>query len=288
MTFKDLRLYFQQSLGEYYPAAEIQSFYFILLNHYGSYRTADILAQPDTILSETQLSQLREAVTALQTFKPLQYILGETSFFSHRFLVNENVLIPRPETEELVDWVLQECRTSFGKEGKSVRILDIGTGSGCIAISIAKALPQAEVSAIDFSVDALRVAQYNAQLNGVKLHFWQQDILQVEVLPEYYHIIISNPPYVRELEKEDMQPNVLDYEPHSALFVPNATPLLFYDKIADLAKAYLHPKGKLFFEINQYFGQEMKELLLRKGFQSVVLRKDLLGNDRMLKGEQEK
>ena len=112
--------------------------------------------------------------------------------------------------------------------------------------------------------------------------------MQVEALPEYYHIIISNPPYVRELEKEDMQPNVLDYEPHSALFVPNANPLLFYDKIADLAKAYLHPKGKLFFEINQYLGQEMKELLLRKGFQSVVLRKDLLGNDRMLKGEQEK
>ena len=199
-------------------------------------------------------------------------------FFSYRFLVDENVLIPRPETEELVDWVL----TTVTPTSKPLKIIDIGTGSGCIAISLAKSLPNAEVTAVDVSAKALQVARCNAELNGVTINFLQQDILQTTTLPDTYDIIISNPPYVRSLEKAEMQANVLEYEPHLALFVSDTDPLLFYDRIATLARRALSPQGSLFFEINQYLGEEMKALLKAKGFEKVVLRQDLSGNDRMI------
>ena len=204
--------------------------------------------------------------------------MGETVFFSYRFLVDENVLIPRPETEELVDWVL----TTVTPSSKPLKIIDIGTGSGCIAISLAKSLPNAEVTAVDVSAKALQVARRNAELNGVTINFLQQDILQTTALPDTYDIIISNPPYVRSLEKAEMQANVLEYEPHLALFVSDTDPLLFYDRIATLARKSLSPQGSLFFEINQYLGEEMKALLKAKGFEKVVLRQDLSGNDRMM------
>ena len=199
-------------------------------------------------------------------------------FFSYRFLVDENVLIPRPETEELVDWVL----TTVTPTSKPLKIIDIGTGSGCIAISLAKSLPNAEVTAVDVSAKALQVARCNAELNGVTINFLQQDILQTSTLPDTYDIIISNPPYVRSLEKAEMQANVLEYEPHLALFVSDTDPLLFYNRIAALARKSLSPQGSLFFEINQYLGDEMIALLKAKGFEKVVLRQDLSGNDRMI------
>ena len=216
------------------------------------YTTAEVLANADTLLTDNIKQSIQQAITELQTAKPIQYILGETEFFSNRFFVDENVLIPRPETEELVDWVLQ----TYPDKTYPLHILDVGTGSGCIAISLAKALPEAQVTAIDVSPKAIAVAQRNTKCNKVKIKFLQRDILQTETLPEKYNIIISNPPYVRELEKNEMHSNVLNYEPHLALFVPDDRPLLFYEQIATLAQQYLKPKGRLFFEINQYLAAE--------------------------------
>mgnify|MGYP002753886099 FL=1 len=281
MTFAELKAHIHNCLQPLYPKSEINSFYFILLQHYGNYTTADVLANADTLLTDNIKQSIQQAITELQTAKPIQYILGETEFFSNRFFVNENVLIPRPETEELVDWVLQE----YPDKSEKIKILDVGTGSGCIAISLAKALPNVVVTAIDVSEGALKVAKRNAELNSVVTHFLQQDILRIETLPDKYDIIISNPPYVRELEKKEIRHNVLEYEPHLALFVPNNNPLLFYDKIATLAQQSLSPNGSLFFEINQYLGQEMQTLLEQKHFTEITLRQDLFGNDRMIKAK---
>ena len=281
MTFSELREYIHHKLEILYPKNEINAFYFILLKHYRKYSKATILANSDTLLTEDIAQPILQAIRELQTAKPIQYILGETEFFSNRFFVNENVLIPRPETEELVDWVLQE----YPDKSEKIKILDVGTGSGCIAISLAKVLPNAVVTAIDVSEGALKVAKRNAELNSVVTYFLQQDILRIETLPDKYDIIISNPPYVRELEKKEIHHNVLEYEPHLALFVPDNNPLLFYDKIATLAQQSLNPNGSLFFEINQYLGQEMQTLLEQKHFTEIILRQDLFGNDRMIKAK---
>ena len=278
MTFVELKAHIHNCLQPLYPKSEINSFYFILLQHYGNYTTADVLANADTLLTDNIKQSIQQAITELQTAKPIQYILGETEFFSNRFFVDENVLIPRPETEELVDWVLQ----TYPDKTYPLHILDIGTGSGCIAVSLAKALPEAQVTAIDVSPKAIVVAQRNAGRNGTKVQFLQRDILQTETLPEKYDVIISNPPYVRELEKTEMHSNVLSYEPHLALFVPDERPLLFYEQIATLAQQYLKPEGSLFFEINQYLAAEMQAMLTQKNFAEITLRQDLSGNDRML------
>ena len=278
MTFAELKAHIHNSLQSLYPKSEINSFYFILLEHYGNYTTAEVLANVSTQLTDNITKAIQQAITELQTAKPIQYILGETEFFSNRFFVDEDVLIPRPETEELVDWVLQ----TYPDKTHLLQILDVGTGSGCIAISLAKALPEAQVTAIDVSPKAIAVAQRNAERNGIKVQFLQRDILQTETLPEKYDIIISNPPYVRELEKNEMHSNVLNYEPHLALFVPDDRPLLFYEQIATLAQQYLKPKGRLFFEINQYLAAEMQVMLAQKNFTEITLRQDLSGNDRML------
>ena len=278
MTFAEFKAHIHNSLQSLYPKSEINSFYFILLEHYGNYTTAEVLANVSTQLTDNITKAIQQAITELQTAKPIQYILGETEFFSNRFFVDENVLIPRPETEELVDWVLQ----TYPDKTHLLQILDVGTGSGCIAISLAKALPEAQVTAIDVSPKAIAVAQRNAERNGIKVQFLQRDILQTETLPEKYDIIISNPPYVRELEKNEMHSNVLNYEPHLALFVPDDRPLLFYEQIAILAQQYLKPKGRLFFEINQYLAAEMQVMLAQKNFTEITLRQDLSGNNRML------
>ena len=278
MTFAEFKAHIHNSLQSLYPKSEINSFYFILLEHYGNYTTAEVLANVSTQLTDNITKAIQQAITELQTAKPIQYILGETEFFSNRFFVDENVLIPRPETEELVDWVLQ----TYPDKTHLLQILDVGTGSGCIAISLAKALPEAQVTAIDVSPKAIAVAQRNAERNGIKVQFLQRDILQTETLPEKYDIIISNPPYVRELEKNEMHSNVLNYEPYLALFVPDDRPLLFYEQIAILAQQYLKPKGRLFFEINQYLAAEMQVMLAQKNFTEITLRQDLSGNNRML------
>jgi release factor glutamine methyltransferase len=209
-----------------------------------------------------------------------------------RFEVNENTLIPRPETEELVEFILKET-SNFQLPASSLNILDIGTGTGCIPILLKANLPQANVSAIDVSEKALDVAKRNADLNKVEINFIQANILEVEdlsilstsnsQLPASIDIIVSNPPYVRNLEKQEIKKNVLDYEPHLALFVEDTDALLFYRKIAQLALKNLSPNGLLFFEINQYLGKETLELLESLGFKNIELKKDIYRNDRMIR-----
>jgi release factor glutamine methyltransferase len=210
-------------------------------------------------------------------------LLGKTSFFGLDFEVNENVLIPRPETEELVDWIIKENAKIEGF--KDLKILDIGTGSGCIAISLAKNIPNAKVYAIDVSERALATAKKNAALNKVDVIFITQNILEAADLKQQFDIIVSNPPYVRNLEKQEIKKNVLDNEPHLALFVEDDDALLFYKKIAALAQKNLLENGQLFFEINQYLGKDMIALLEKMNFKNIDLRKDIYGNDRMIRGE---
>jgi release factor glutamine methyltransferase len=218
-------------------------------------------------------------LTKLQQEIPIQYILGKTHFYGLDFEVDENVLIPRQETEELVEWIItnQQINKSINQQ-----ILDIGTGSGCIAISLAKNLTSAKVYAIDVSEKALNVAQKNADLNQVEVTFINQNILETEDLQASFDIIVSNPPYVRNLEKAEIKKNVLANEPHLALFVDDHDALIFYRKIAELAQKNLKENGQLYFEINQYLGKEMVDLLQKMGFVEVALRKDIYGNDRMI------
>lgn len=213
----------------------------------------------------------------LQKRKPIQYFFGKQYFFGEAFQVNSNTLIPRSETEELVEWMLEVLPKS-----ESIEILDIGTGTGCIAITLAKELPKAKITAIDVSEKALDVAKANANSHQVLVDFWQKDILQVEISEKTWQVIVSNPPYVRALEKATLLPHVLHEEPALALFVEDEDPLLFYRVIAQKAWKTLEVGGHLFFEINQYLGKEMTELLKSIGYQKVELRKDLKGNNRMM------
>ena len=258
----------------------------MLIEEYLGFQRIDSVLKADFEIPSNELSLLNSAFERLKKEEPIQYILGNTEFYGFPFLVNKNTLIPRPETEELVEWILHEVDAS-----QPLNILDIGTGTGCIPISLAKHLPNAKISAIDVSNKAIQVAKKNAVLNNVSVNFIEQDILQTnsldEILKQVQHkrfdIIVSNPPYVRELEKIEIKNNVLENEPHLALFVDDNNPLLFYNKIADLAKKHLSKNGILFFEINQYLGKETIEILQQKGFNNTELRKDLFGNDRMTK-----
>lgn len=280
MTLRELKLHINTSLNSFYPKEEIQAFYFILLHFYGGLSKTDILISPNRTIDNLHKIKILNAIEELTAEKPIQYILGETEFFSNRFFVDENVLIPRQETEELVAWIISETNAN-----QKINILDIGCGSGCISISLAKVLPNTKVTAIDISKKAIELAKRNAVENNVQIHFIEQNILETNSLTEKYDIIVSNPPYVREIEKNEIKNNVLCYEPHLALFVPDDTPLLFYKKITQLAKFSLNENGKLFFEINQYLGNETKKMIENNGFTNVVLRNDLIGNPRMIKAE---
>jgi release factor glutamine methyltransferase len=280
MLIKEYREVFKKELIPIYDEKEIESFFYIILEKNHKLKRIDLALHPEIEINENQLNIWEAILTELKNQKPIQYILGETFFYGLRFEVNENTLIPRPETEELVDWIISENK----KAGhfKNPKILDIGTGSGCIAISIAKNHPNAKVFAIDISEKALEVAKKNAKLNEVSIAFLQKNILETVSLEQDFDIIVSNPPYVRNLEKEEINKNVLEFEPHLALFVEDNDALLFYSKIATLAKKNLTPNGKLFFEINQYLGKETVELLQKTGFKNIELRKDIYGNDRMI------
>ncbi len=279
MLLKDYKKKFIANLESLFDPMESESFFFLILDYLHQMKRVDLALQPDFEISDNELFKWNEILSQLKKEKPIQYILGETEFYGLRFLVNENTLIPRPETEELVQWIIE----SQNKSSQEITILDIGTGSGCIPIAIKKNLSNANVSAIDVSKEALLVAERNALLNEVAIHFIHQDILQTGALKTFYDVIVSNPPYVRDLEKEEIKKNVLDYEPHLALFVTNEDALLFYRKIAQLAKHSLTPNGYLFFEINQYLGLETVSLLQDLGFQNVTLKKDIYGNDRMIR-----
>lgn len=278
MKISDLKSIFKKTLSELYPSEEIQSFFNILSEKYLNLSRIEIALNPEKTISATEAEKFQKAILRLQNYEPIQYIIGETEFYGLPFKVNKHTLIPRPETEELVEWILSGFPPS-GARG----ILDIGTGTGCIAISLAKNLPNAKISALDISEEALKIAEANAKLNKVEVNFFQTDILAAETLPKHYDVIVSNPPYVRELEKKQMQQNVLKYEPHSALYVKDEDPLLFYRAISRLAKNHLNPGGKLFFEINEYLAYEMTELLKAAGFKNIEIKKDIYGKDRMLK-----
>lgn len=279
MTIKHYRDQFIQELTPLYDAGEAESFFYLILEAKHQLKRIDIALQPELVLPVSELETWNSILEQLKREIPIQYILGTTHFYGLEFKVNENVLIPRPETEELVDWIIKSQKSEV--RNKKVKILDIGTGSGCIAISLAKNLSNAEVFALDVSEKALAIAQKNAELNQVQVQFICQSILETEDLGQQFDVIVSNPPYVRHLEKQEIKKNVLDNEPHLALFVADDDALIFYRKIAQLAVKNLSQTGQLYFEINQYLGQEMLDLLQEMDFKNSELRQDIYGNDRM-------
>lgn len=258
---------------------EINSLTRLILEKEFSIPLADVLTCKFNHLSDAEMQRLSEIVGKLKNSEPIQYILGETDFFGLTFYLDDSVLIPRPETEELVQWIVDLVKN------ESLKILDIGTGSGCIAVTLAKKLPFAEVHAWDISRDALGVARKNADKNGVHLFLAEKDILQESVSDEKFDIVVSNPPYVTEFEKGEMQENVLNFEPHLAMFVSDQNALVFYEKIADFALKNLNKGGKLFFEINREKGNQIEMLLQQRGFGNIERQKDISGNERMIKAE---
>ncbi len=309
MLLREIKNIFHKELDALYPKEEVNSFFYLLIGHYFNLERFVLAMQPNYIISKEEEQPMFEALAKLKLHKPIQHIIGSAYFMGMDFIVNENTLIPRPETEELVRWVIEEVRstrykvqsekskiqsTKYKVQSKkykvqstdALKILDIGSGSGCIAISLAKNFPNAKIVALDVSAEALEIAEQNAVDNGVTIEFIQADILETNILDMEFDVIVSNPPYVRELEKQKMNANVLENEPDLALFVPDGDPLVFYKKIAAFATENLNVDGCLFFEINQYLGKETQQLLSDHNFSEIELRKDLFGNDRMLKATQ--
>jgi release factor glutamine methyltransferase len=275
-TINDAFAQFKQGLSGIYDSNEISSISMIALTEVLNTSNGMIKAVGDRHLTFAQQNKIDDILAQLQTGKPLQYALGYAEFYGLKFLVNPATLIPRPETEELVRWVINSVT------GDNLSILDIGTGTGCIAISLKKNLAGMQVSAMDVSVDALNTAKENAALNEVKVNFIEADILNYQS-NNHYSVIVSNPPYVTLEDKKLMHRNVTDFEPHTALFVPENDPLIFYRAIADFALSNLENGGLLFFEINESLGKETAQLLIDKGFKDVEIRKDLSDRDRMVK-----
>jgi len=281
VLIKHYKSEFISQLTPLYDEGEAESFFYLILEEKHHLKRIDLALQLDLEFSESEIQGWNVILEQLKLELPIQYILGSTNFYGLKFEVNDKVLIPRPETEELVDWII---RDSFVLRNDSTpKILDIGTGSGCIAIALAKNLPNAQVFAIDVSEEALATAKRNAEQNDVNITFIQKNILETTDLHQQFDIIVSNPPYVRNLEKAEIKKNVLEYEPHLALFVEDHDALIFYRKIGELAQRNLSKQGQLYFEINQYLGKEMMELLENLGFQNVELKKDIYGNDRMIR-----
>ena len=286
MNIREFRDYFKITLKKLYPASEIDTFLFLLLEEYLNFKRIDIVLKSNFNISSEVLTLLKSSTKLLQQEIPIQYIIGKTEFYGFPFILNEHVLIPRHETEELVTFILDKVSKLESyhtiKKENTIKILDIGTGSGCIPIALKKSLPLAEISALEKSNKALRIAKKNTHLNKVDINLIQQDILKTTQLNNTYDIIVSNPPYVRESEKKEIKNNVLNNEPHMALFVEDNNPLIFFDKIAELAKNHLTKNGLLFFEINQYLGKETVDLLRLKGFNTIELKKDIFGHDRVI------
>ncbi|TKC57721.1 peptide chain release factor N(5)-glutamine methyltransferase [Pedobacter hiemivivus] len=283
MNLKELLQHFTIQLQDIYGAEEVSSIFYITADHISGFSRADTILKGSQVLSEQQETAYLKVLEGLKAGKPIQYILGETVFYGLPFKVSPAVLIPRPETEELVEWVI-DCCSLADITGSSLRIIDIGTGSGCIAISLKKNLPLSEVFALDVSEDAIDIASGNLALNQVDINFIKADIREFTT-NQKFDVIVSNPPYITEKEEEQMQNNVLDHEPHLALFVPNEKPLMFYEAIADFAWVSLSDMGLLFFEINEHYAKETMEMLAAKSFINIELRKDMQGKDRMIKCE---
>ena len=270
----------RDALRENYPDTEALALAKMLLVEVFGFSTLELYGGKDKEISGKHRDVLDEMIRRLKKNEPIQYIIGIETFGGLTFEVNQDVLIPRPETRELVEWIAEDCQLE-----DPCKILDIGTGSGCIAISLAKLLGQAEVEAWDVSEEALQVARRNAERNQVDVLFRKMDVLGDVPEGMLYDVIVSNPPYIAEKEKSQMEHNVLDWEPSIALFVPDEDPLLFYRRIAQLGGSMLKKGGSLYYEINQAYGQETMEMLASMGYQSIELRKDVWGNDRMVKAK---
>ncbi|WP_405414333.1 peptide chain release factor N(5)-glutamine methyltransferase [Maribacter sp. Asnod1-A12] len=286
MLLKEIKNIFHLELDAIYGKDEVNSFFYLLIEHYFDLERFVLAMQPELIIDKEQETIMFQALSELKLEKPIQHIIGTSYFMDLDFKVNEHVLIPRPETEELVRWILDDVKDVK----QSLTILDMGTGSGCIPISLDKNLINAKVFGLDISSDALKVADENNRLLGASVNFFKADILSLDKetatkeLDQKFDIIISNPPYVRELEKEEMQNNVIAHEPGLALFVPDEDPLKFYSAVVNFAADHLNEDGCLYLEINQYLGKKTMSLLEESNFKTIELRKDMFGNDRMIKG----
>lgn len=279
MLISEYKIKFLNQLKDEYPREEANSFFNLLVKFYLGWERIDLALDPSKTLNSSEEEQLDHALSRLSAHEPIQYITGETEFFGLKFRVNRNVLIPRPETEDLVQWIKDDFSSAEEVPGS---FLDIGTGSGCIAISLAKTFPQSKVTALDVSEEALKVSGENAQINAVGVKFIRANVLNLESLPGKFDVIVSNPPYVRDLEKAEMHRNVLDHEPSLALYVKDNDPLIFYKKITKLAEEGLNPNGRLYFEINQYLGDQTLKIVRDAGFKAEI-REDIFGNERMIR-----
>lgn len=270
--------YIRNELNGLYPKDEIEGFIKFIFNHLKDFSLTDMILRRNEKINPDEFKTIENIVTRLKKFEPIHYIIGMSEFRGLRIKVTPQVLIPRPETEELTEWIIRE-------EPVPGRILDIGTGSGCIALSLKKAFPEAEVAGCDISDGALSVAIENARNNKLKVRFFKADVLDPRFLENDndYDLIVSNPPYVTQNESSIMQLNILDHEPHSAIFVTDNEPLIFYEVIARYAIVSLNPGGRLYLEINEKFGSQVLELLQNSGFDSLALKNDLQGKNRMVK-----
>jgi release factor glutamine methyltransferase len=276
---KDVKTHYHRELTGLYGKEEALSLLNLLIQHFFGLSRVDQALHNDFRLTETELLKFHFAVKELKKEKPVQYIVGETYFYGLPIKVNPSVLIPRPETEQLTELIIEKNKNRNG-----LRVLDIGTGSGCIALALKKFLPESKITALDISQQALETAKLNSEINGLSINFVQSDILDKKSMEsmEIFDLIVSNPPYVTETDKNRMKKNVTDYEPSTALFVKNDDPLIFYHAIADFALQKLNDQGQLWFEINELFGNKIHQLLVKKGFRNINVRKDLFGKDRFV------
>ncbi len=280
-TIADLSENIRKSLSGLYPEGEIEQFIFLIFNHLLKYSKIDIHLNAQTKVSDETFQQADLITSQLIDSQPIQYIIGETEFYGLKILLNHHVFIPRQETEELVQWVISN------NHRKHLRILDVGTGSGCIAVALARFVLNSEVDALDISLKALEIAEKNAFMNDVRVNFLQHDILGNEDLPfdDIYDIIVCNPPYVLMSEKNSAGRNVVGFEPHTAIFVDDNDPLIYYHAVAKTGKRYLREGGHLYFEINEALGREVKALLKDRGYSEILLKKDINNKDRMIKAK---
>ena len=279
MLLNEFRHKFNSSLKNQYPKSEITSFYRRLTHFYFQWPPTFLIMNPNYRLNYEELQQLTIALNELKKFRPIQYILNESYFYGRTFYVDEHVLIPRQETEELVKWVLSD----YKDEEHHCNVLELGTGSGCIAISLAKEQRKFKIEALDVSKAALQVAQKNAFLHNSEIDFVHQDICRLENWNKPLDVIISNPPYIEPNEKKEMLPNVLDHEPHLALFTPNGEPLYFYKKIIFLANSCLKVNGCFYLEINPKYTKDLVAFIKTSTFKDIEVRNDIFGKNRMLK-----
>lgn len=279
-TLVQVRKHIQKMLSEAFPDEQERNVLTsMILQRITGLSKTEIAIQPDFRVNESDIVWLKNALEDLNDHCPVQYVVGYEEFFGLKFNVNKHVLIPRPETEELVKWVLDDHASS----NVPLSVIDFGTGSGCIAVSLKRNRPDWSVAGIDKSLEALKMAQSNALQNGVEVDFVENDLLDFKPMSRKFDLVVSNPPYIRNSEKRLMQKNVLEFEPEMALFVEDDDPLIFYRAIAEISKTLLKENGCIYFEINEAFGIETVQMLKEYGYKDVELREDLFGKPRMLK-----